>query len=111
MSTEPRPAPKTVAEADKRLDTLTDMLSKHWASLDPAETLDRIATLLGQRRALLKIERLEVEAFPAARAAAVPNLLEGIAHRIAQSRSATGAGRVAADAEIAVYIEHLRSEP
>lgn len=106
MSAEPCPAPKTAAEASEQISHLTDLLSKHWESLDPAETLDRIATLMGQRRALLVVERYPAD-HPALKAVAN----ERIAHRIEQSQTTVGAGLVAARAETLVYIEHLRSQP
>lgn len=104
MSAEPRPAPKNSVEAAERLDHLTDMLSKHWSSLDPAQTLDQIATLMGQRRALLAIERFSHDALKAV-------CCERIAKRVEQARGTVGAGSVAALAEIEVYAEFLRSQP
>jgi hypothetical protein len=106
MSTEPSLAPQTAAEAAERINHLTGLLNTHWESLDPAETLDRIATLMGQHRALLVVERYPAD-HPALKAVAN----ERIAHRIEQSYQTVGAGMVAARAETLVYIEHLRSQP
>lgn len=76
---ESRLAPKTAAEASEQIAHLTDLLNKHWSALDPAQTLDRIAALMGQRRALMAIER-----FPSDQLTAM--ICQRLAHRTEQAQ-------------------------
>jgi hypothetical protein len=95
--------PASCAEADERLDTLTAMLGTSWRVTRP-ERLDQIAEVMGQREALLAIEKIPPERQTAA-------LLARIASRTEEARDTVGAALVAAHAEIAVYVEHLRTQP
>lgn len=90
----------SVAEVDLCLDTLTAMMGNSWRVMGP-DRLDQIAEMMGQREALLAIEKIPPERLTAA-------LLARIASRTEEARDTVGAGLVAIHAEITVYVEHLR---
>lgn len=94
---------KTAAESDEHIDALTNMLCESWRVTNP-EYLDQIAEVMGQREALLTIEKIPPERRTAA-------LLARIASRIEDARDTVGAALMAAHAEIAVYVEYLRTQP
>jgi hypothetical protein len=95
--------PASSAEADERIDALADLLGTSWRVMRP-ERLDQIAVAMGQREALLAIEKIPPERKTAA-------LLARIASRTEEARDTVGSALVAAHAEIAVYVEYLRSQP
>ena len=92
--------PTTVHDASERINLLTQTLAKQWQVMGP-DRLDQIAAMMGQREALLAIEKIPPERLTAA-------LLARIASRTEEARDTVGAGLVAIHAEIAVYVEHLR---
>lgn len=98
--TNPYAPPTTVQDASERINLLTQTLAKQWQVMGP-DRLDQIAEMMGQREALLAIEKIPPERLTAA-------LLARIASRTEQAKDTVGAGLVAIHAEIAVYVECLR---